>query len=339
MTSRALFLTGCLLIWPLGATAGEANPSAADAASAHRSFDQGLEHFRMKDFDAAVSDFETALKLKPHPSVLFNLGRAYAAAARPLEAVRTLEQYLAEEGANIPQARRAFVTELLTSQRRQLGTIRVTNSTPGISIAIDGVIVAETPQASALATTTGKHTITASKDGFIPAVMTIEIDASHELEVEMVLQAIPSVAATAPSRSDLEDEQAVVHTVATAPADASAPARHPQPLRRVGVAALGVGVAAAAVGSYFALRARASWSERQDHCVNGVCDAQAVEAWHDAKRSAVAADISFALGLVAAGAGIYLLVTNASDHRSASATRLSIAATNHSAFVQLGGAL
>ena len=65
---------------------------------------------------------------------------------------------------------------------------------------------------------------------------------------------------------------------------------------------------------YFALRTRASWAEREHHCSSGRCDDQAVEAWRDAKRSAFAADLSFASALVATGVGAYLLIV---EHREA----------------------
>ncbi|HKO49588.1 MAG TPA: PEGA domain-containing protein [Polyangiaceae bacterium] len=333
LDNRALWVAAWWLLCPLSAAAEEAKRPQSDVAVARQLFDWGLEHFRSGEFEAAASDFEAALRMKPHPSVLFNLGRAYAAAGRPIHAVNTLEQYLAQDDPNLNPQRRAQVTDLIAAQRRLFGTIRITATTPGIAIQLDGVAVGETPQSSAIPAPVGKHTIRGTRNGFVPTEVTIELDASPEQEVEVNLEPQPQMP-EATARPEPIPKPKPTTAVVSIP-----PPKAPSSPRRIGVAALGVGVAALGVGSYFAVRAQDSWAERQQHCGGGSCDARAVEAWRDAKRYAFATDVSMALGLVSAGAGIYLLIANSFAQSSTTGTRLSVGATSSGAVIQLGGAL
>jgi hypothetical protein len=68
----------------------------------------------------------------------------------------------------------------------------------------------------------------------------------------------------------------------------------------------GTGVVALGVGTFFGLKAKSSWDDRNLHCPNGACDDQAVVASRSARRFALAADVSVGVGLVGVGVAMYL---------------------------------
>lgn len=299
----------------------------ASTAVARQSFDEGLKHFKKGEFDAAIADFEAALQSRHHPTVLYNLAHAYAAAGLPLKAVVTLERYLADVGTTLPPARLSAVNALIDTQKRLLGTINITNTDPGIAISIDGVDVGTTPLGP-LSVVRGNHALVATHPGFMPAIVAIEVEASQNREVQLQLVASPSSApesivnkgASTPGPSGPPSLQVPIERVASSPS----PVAQAHTLEHIGFASLGVAVAAAGFGTYFALRTRASWAERQQHCSSGVCDEQAVEAWHAAKRTAFIADLSFATALVAGGIGVYLLVVQPRDATHVPAGRVGL---------------
>lgn len=298
--------------------------SDASTAVARQAFEQGLTHFQKGEFDAAIADFEAALQSRPHPAVLFNLGLGYAAAGLPLKAVATLQRYLADLGTKLPPARLSVVNSLIDTQKKLLGTISITNTDPGIAISIDGVDVGTTPLGP-LSVVRGSHALVGMRAGFMPAIVAVQVEGSQNREVQLQLVASsgPESVVNEGSRTSVPNEppspQLRIERVAISPLPVVAQAHV---LEHVGIASLGVAVAAMGFGTYFALRTHASWADRQHHCSSGVCDDQAVEAWRDAKRSAFTADLSFASALVAGGVGIYLLVVQHRDATQVPAARV-----------------
>lgn len=343
-TEAAWFFAGICLLVTGSARARDASASDADSnaeAEARQSFDQGLEHFQAGDFDAAVADFEAAWRAKPHPSVLFNLGRAYAASERPVEAVRVFQQYLDDEGSALPAARRAATESLIVLQQRRFGTITVTSREPGVTVEVDGVVVGDTPLAAAVPVDPGSHSIVGKRTGSVPVAVTIRLDPSGQKEVELVLEPLPTRAPVLPVPTlapEAHAPPAIATPALTSPQQSPARRSTTHWEHSIGAVALGVGIASSAFGTYFSLRAHDSWKDRNAHCV-GPCDDQAVADWRDAKRFALAADISFALGIAAAGAGVYLLLAPTADAQKTNATRLFLGPRGDAWVVQLRGAL
>ena len=256
----------------------------ASVATARRAFDQGLVHFNSGEFDAAIADFEAAQRNKAHPSVLFNLGRSYAAARRPLEAIANLKRYLADAGATLPKTRLDTVNALIAEQESLLGTLRVSNNDPGIEVSVDGINVGTTPL-SPISIAPGNHTVLATRAGYLPAVIAVQVRAGqvHELQLGWLTPpAEPVPEPTLASPVVVEPERRLEPDRERASPRPSATDK--PSLSRAGLATFSVGIAALGFGTYASLRAHASWADRQRHCVAGICDSQAVDAWQDAKR-------------------------------------------------------
>jgi tetratricopeptide (TPR) repeat protein len=344
--SIAGVVLGSCLLWSALGWSQSAASADGNVPAARRYFDQGLEHFRTGEFDAAVIDFEAAFRSKPHPSVLFNLGRAYAAAGRPVEAVNALRSYLAEQASVVSAQRRATVEQLIATQEHRLGFV-VVRAEPGVAISVDGLAAGEAPLPAAIPVAPGNHALVATRSGFLPAVFSVQIEAAQTRELELKLEALavasPSVAvATVP-----EPKTGAPSTRSTAQSTPQTPVRHLDPagarprtshvLRDVGAVSLAVGVASAALGEYFAVSAKDSWHDRNQHCDASGCDDRAVSDWRDAKNNALGADVCFGIGIVAVAAGIYMLVAQPSDAPKPSVAQLSIEPGRDAWLFRLGG--
>jgi tetratricopeptide (TPR) repeat protein len=321
---------------------------------ARRYFDQGLEHFRTGDFDAAVIDFEAAFRSNPHPAALFNLGRAFAAAGRPVEAASTLERYLAEQGTVVSAERRATVESLIASQKRRLGTI-VVRAEPGVAVSVDGVAAGDTPLKSPVSVAPGNHALVATRSGFLPEVLAVRLEAAETRELDLKLEPLPTALPAAPPDAapvgagdastqpqERPDTRAPSLTApgASTKLDRVEPgttARSSHVLARVGTGSVVLGIASAALGEYFAVRAKDSWRDRNQHCGANGCDDEAVKDWQDAKDDALGADICFGMGLAAVGAGVYMLIAQPADAPKPRSAQLSVNHQSNAWLVQLGG--
>src|SRR5688572_26261239 len=65
--------------------------------SAKSSFDRGMQHYNMGEFDRALSEFKKAYGAQPHPELLFNIGQCYRNLGNVDEAIFFFERYLEEE--------------------------------------------------------------------------------------------------------------------------------------------------------------------------------------------------------------------------------------------------
>ncbi|CAM3930012.1 TonB-dependent receptor [Corallococcus sp. ZKHCc1 1396] len=112
MTIPTVFRRGALLALCLCAT-----EALADARlEARRHFRNGMNLIEQKQFDEGIAELEEAYKIKPHPSVLYNIARAYQDAGRLGEALDAFKRYLAS---NPPDAAsvQAQVTRLESTQK------------------------------------------------------------------------------------------------------------------------------------------------------------------------------------------------------------------------------
>jgi len=78
---------------------GSAVPVAwADARTeARKHFEAGMGHIRDGKYDSGIAELERAYEIMPHPSVRFNIARAYADAGELEQAVAAYESYLASD--------------------------------------------------------------------------------------------------------------------------------------------------------------------------------------------------------------------------------------------------
>lgn len=86
--------------------------------------------------------------------------------------------------------------------------------------------------------------------------------------------------------------------------------RVPETRPVAGYVVAGLGSVALAASAYFGLQTVSNWRDRNAHCPDGRCDAQAVEASDAARHNADLANLSFAIGVAGVGVGTYLILTS-----------------------------
>ena len=83
------------------------------------------------------------------------------------------------------------------------------------------------------------------------------------------------------------------------------------------------GVVALGLGSYFGLRAKAEWDERNAHCAGGTCDDRAVSASDNAHALAIASDVGFGIGVTSVALAAFFALTGyAAASRADASTRI-----------------
>jgi hypothetical protein len=90
--------------------------------------------------------------------------------------------------------------------------------------------------------------------------------------------------------------------------------------RRVGLGVAAGGVVAAGVGTIFGVKAINRNDDSKSHCQQNTCDPTGVKLNHDAKSAATVSTIFFGIGLVALGAGAWLMFMPAGASTTAGVT-------------------
>ena len=164
--------------------------SVADAqrAEAAERFDHAMRLIDEGDDAAAVAELRRVDEIAPHPRVLYNLGLAYAALNRPVDAVATLDRLLAAPGA-LPRENLRIARVVRDEQARRTATLEITTSVPA-SIEIDGIDVGKTPLAKPVMIAAGTRLVAALSAGYLPARR--EITVAGETTQRLALDLAPS---------------------------------------------------------------------------------------------------------------------------------------------------
>jgi hypothetical protein len=214
------FLAGALSLFRGQPAAGEPADPTADAH-----FKRALALVDRGEIDRAISEFEAAIAVHPHFSVLYDLGQAYGLASRPVEARDTLCRYLNEGGARIDEVRRRQVQETIAFYDRLLGQLVVT-APPGSSISVDGKpIIADAP----VRVRAGRHGVSARTEHGTSLVQTVDVVAGKTTTLLLAEPPSAMPAWIAP-RCDVPDVTLTVDEVAAGSANEGprpvAPGRH-----------------------------------------------------------------------------------------------------------------
>lgn len=111
------------------------NANADELADARRHFRTGMDLIRRRQFDAGISELESAYRIVPRPNVLYNIARAYYDAGNAERAVDYLRRYLQNDVPDRPDVEALVArieTRLRTSGgRSNTGTSVATNTGSG----------------------------------------------------------------------------------------------------------------------------------------------------------------------------------------------------------------
>lgn len=184
-------LAGALCLWVWCGSARAETP--ADSAREH--FERGYALSQSGAFDRALEEFELAYAASPNFSVLFNLGQAYGAVGRAVEAERTLLRYLEVGGGDIDAEQRRRTLELIERYRRRIGRIALLGLPRGALVSLDGEDQGTAPFQAPLESSTGRHALSIRALGYQPFVRAVDVKAGEVAEVAVVLVALPHAVA------------------------------------------------------------------------------------------------------------------------------------------------
>ncbi|HEX2873657.1 MAG TPA: PEGA domain-containing protein [Polyangiaceae bacterium] len=155
-------------------------------AEASRHFDRGYLLAQQGSLEGAIEEFKLAYALQPHASVLYNLGQAYAASGRAVEAIDALERFLAETPASDTQ-RRSHAASLIEYQGQRVGSLTLSVSPPGAQISLDGVALEPKAAAAPIRLTAGWHSLSITLEGYEPRTEGLQVVGKVSSSLSLVL--------------------------------------------------------------------------------------------------------------------------------------------------------
>lgn len=188
-------------------------------AEASRHFDRGYLLAQQGSLEDAIEEFKLAYALQPHASVLYNLGQAYAASGRAVEAIAALERFLTETPATDTQ-RRSHAASLIEYQGQRVGSLTLSVSPPGAQISLDGVALEPRAAAAPIRLTAGWHSLSITLEGYEPRVEGLRVVGKVSTSLSLVLSKKTSaqVPVYAPPRPRLPSSVAYAKRSNAAPA-------------------------------------------------------------------------------------------------------------------------
>jgi len=172
-----------------------AAPAAAPASpaldpkleEARQRYARGLQLYNESNFEAARVEFERAYELAPSYKILYNVGLSCEQLGDYVQALRTLERYLREGGADVSDERKAEVTKELAQIRPRIAKVNITTNIPGADLQVDDSPVGRAPKEAVLLNP-GRRKISASKEGYLPSSKVITVAGSDQVNVTIELQ-------------------------------------------------------------------------------------------------------------------------------------------------------
>ncbi len=131
-------------------------------------FKEGNGALKDSIFPSAVEKYREALKFWDHPAVHYNLALALVNLDKPIEVHDHLQAALKYGPAPLDDDKFQQAQRYMALVDRQLTKVQVSTSVPGASVRLDGQQLFVGPGKWEGPVRAGQHTLTASKDGFLP---------------------------------------------------------------------------------------------------------------------------------------------------------------------------
>jgi hypothetical protein len=184
------------LIIALALTVAAAPARAGDNASreAGKHFQRGVDLYNDGDFRGALVEFKKAYSVWPRANVLYDIGQTEYQLLDYAAALRTMERYLAETGANAPH--RQEVESSVEVLRGRVGRVILT-SDPGCDVTVDDQPSGTTPLDGPILVSVGPRKLAVTCAGPRTANRRVEIAAGETLRVDLRAPAPPIAAVRA----------------------------------------------------------------------------------------------------------------------------------------------
>ena len=175
-----------LLLSSLAGAQGDAAKGGAES-QAKELKSQGDEAMDSLRYEEALDKYTKAYQLSRNPALLYNRGRAFEALTRYPEALDEIIKFEAEAPPDlkkkVPQ-----LTELITSLRNKVSTLRVSSNVAGSRVVVRSKVVGTTPLPGPLRLNSGEATVEVTADGYHAFKKTVDLPGGSELEIKAELR-------------------------------------------------------------------------------------------------------------------------------------------------------
>jgi hypothetical protein len=341
-------LSCCLLT--LGACAlpslALAQPSQDDKAAAEALYEAGKTLLRT-DVAAACDKFAASQELDPGVGTLLYLGACYERLGRVASAWAAFREAASVAHRSGQADREKTATERAARIEARVPKLLIVTASgenvPGLEVKRDQKVVPTALFGVPTPLDPGKHVIVADAPGKATWTETVELGEGESKTVSIPALDSDGTAVAAPLLplpASTDAKPAPTPKPAAAPPTPAPSNEHgsrwASSSAKVGLGVGAVGLVTLGIGSYFGLRAMSKWDDAKQHCDGSACDQTGVDLHHTARVSGNVSTALFALGAVAVGTGIVLVLNAPHGKRE---TRVGAIATPQGAMVSLGGAL
>lgn len=173
---------------------------------ARKRFQEGVAAVDSGNYEAARVAFQQAYALKPHASVLRNLGQAELKTAHYLEAARHLSAFIRDTTFGTA-AERESAKKALTQAESKIAKLAIEVDIDGAEITVDGELAGRSPLGpDPYYSEPGQRAVKISKDGFLPYEQTHTLEPGRTQQLKIVLRKpAPAAVLSPPAPSDAAD--------------------------------------------------------------------------------------------------------------------------------------
>lgn len=301
-----------------------------ERAAARAAFERGVNAYGEERWEEALSAFQEAYRVAPHPSVRVNMANCYVHLARPVEALGHFERFLVEIGDEGDPAQKREVRRQIEELRGQIGETFLRIEPEGATVTIDGHTTRRAPILDALKLSAGTHHIEVSMDGYATVERDFEVEGGerHELRVELEEGAAPALPTEGADElgSDVEgdeptDEEEFEEDLVEEEPEESGPGMTIPMTAWIGAGATAGLVVGAVVLAGFAKKNENDFNdavaryESTTGAERAAAREDGIDAANRADRLALTADILGIAGVLAAGATVFFFFWDQPDHQ------------------------
>jgi hypothetical protein len=350
MHPRLCFLLAVSSHVVLHSTWASAQSSWADKATATQLLEDAEKLKAAGNLAAACPKYDESQRRRPDLDTLLKVADCYELVGKTASAwaaFREAKEMAAHQRGSGPSEPREEIARAriaaLDPKLSRLTLQVAAPDTPGLEVRQDGKPVGRGVWGSAVPIDPGPYQLTASAPGKKTWSQTIELGAQGGAKIEVTVPALENESSVAPSIPAGASTNAAGSGSVMASTPAASPASTWTSQRTIGFVVMGIGGAAAAVGTIFGLMATSKVSDRDAICPSSTnCTRE--EAFRiagltdEAKADATRSQIGFVIGATAIVGGIALVLTAPSRRpETAMTARISPWMGTTSAGISLGG--
>jgi hypothetical protein len=175
--------------------ARETPKSLADSLQgpARAAYDSASLLVMNQDFAGALAKYKEAYVASEDPRLLYNMAVCEKNRRHYANMQLLLERYVSEAGARMTPEDHVAVTAALDAIRNLVATLQIAVNVDGATIAVDGEAVGRSPLERPVRIDLGKHTVTATMTGYLPAELTAEAVGGGQATMSIALVPKPHV--------------------------------------------------------------------------------------------------------------------------------------------------